>query len=174
MIEFILSLPTWVGCGLAMISTSVFGFAVYFVFYKFISKHEGYELKDPVNNVFRVVGLLVGLMLALAFSEVISELKTIRRAVQQETVVISDAFEVLKLYDIDKTRRIRAILIEYSKAVINDEWPALANDKLSPQVDYFKKQFVEAATTLKPVNSTQEVFRSHIFADLDSLNHEID
>ena len=170
MVDFLLSLPTWLGCVVAMVTTACVGFVVYLGFVKFFSNYDNYDFKDPVNNVFRVVGLLVSLVLALSFSEVISELKTMRRAVQQEAVAISDAFEVLKLYDIDKTREIRAILIEYSKAVINDEWSTLADGNLSQQVDSFRKQFIKAATNLKPVNSIQKVFMSHIMADIDSLS----
>jgi hypothetical protein len=168
--DFLLSLPTWLGCGVAMATTAGVGFVVYLVFVKFISKYQSYELKDPINNVFRVVGLLVGLMLALSFSEVISELKTIRRAVQQEAVAISDIFEGIKLYDIDKTRELRAILFEYSKAVINDEWSTLADDSLSQQVESFRRQFAEAVINLKSVNSTQEKLMSFIIADFDALS----
>ena len=170
MLDFLLSLPTWLGCGVVMVITTGAGFAVYLAFVKFIEKYKSYDLKDPINNVFRVVGLLVSLMLALTFSEVISELKTIRKAVQQETVAISDAFKSLKLYDIDKTREIRATLIEYSKAVINDEWLTLADDNLSQIVEALRKQFVEAVVNLKPVNSKQEMMKSHIITDLDSLS----
>jgi hypothetical protein len=150
--------------------TTVVGFTCYLVFVKFIAKYKSYDLRDPINNVFRVVGLLVGLMLALTFSEVIDELKTIRRAVQQEAVAISDVFGGLKLYDIDKTRELRAILFKYSKAVINDEWLTLADDNLSQRVEALRKQVAIAVFNLKPVNSNQEMLKSLIVADLDSLS----
>lgn len=170
MLDFLLSLPIWLGCGVAMVTAAGLGLVVYLVSVKFFSKYKSYDLKDPTNNVFRVVGLLVGLMLALSFSEVISELKTIRSAIQSEAVAISDAFEVLKLYDIDKTQELRAILVEYSKAVINDEWSTLAEDKLSKRVEALKNQFAKAAINLKPVNPTQEVLWPYILDDLDSLS----
>ena len=170
MIDVILSLPTWLGCSVAMLTTTGAGFVVYLIFVKFIAKYKRYDLKDPINNVFRVVGLLVGLMLALTFSEVIHELKTIRRAVQQEAVAISDAFKVSELYDIDKTREIRATLVKYANAVANDEWLTLADDKLSQRVEALRKQVVEAVINLKPVNSNQEMLRSRIVADLDLLS----
>jgi hypothetical protein len=40
MIDFLLSLPTWAGCCVAMVSTTVVGFVVYLVFYKLISKYQ--------------------------------------------------------------------------------------------------------------------------------------
>ena len=67
MIKFLLALPTWVGCMAAMGLAGVTGYVVYFVFYKIISKYQHEDMKDPTSNLFRVVGMLVSLMLALAF-----------------------------------------------------------------------------------------------------------
>ena len=72
---------------------------VYFVSYKLISKYQRDELKDPTSSLFRVVGLLVSLMLSLAFSEVIAEVRVIRTAVEREAVAISDTFTNLELFD---------------------------------------------------------------------------
>jgi len=119
MIEYLLILPAWVGCCIAMVSTTVVGLLVYLVFYKFISKYQSYDLKDPTSSLFRVVGLLVSLMLSLAFSEVIADLSTIRNAIDREAVAISDTFEALKLFDIERTREHRTILVEYTQAVID-------------------------------------------------------
>jgi hypothetical protein len=135
MIELLLSLPTWVGCCIAMVSTTVVGLVVYLVFYKFISKYQSYDLKDPNTSLFRVVGLLVSLMLSLAFSEVIAEVRVIRNAIEREAVAISDTFANLELFDIERTQAIRTTLVEYTQAVIDDDWPALANDKLGQRTE---------------------------------------
>ena len=140
MIEFMLSLPTWVGCGVAMVTAAVVGLVIYVVSYKLISKYQSQDLKDPTSSLFRLVGLLVSLMLALAFSEVIIEMRTIRNAIQRETVAISDISATLKLFDIEKTQEIQTILIDYAQAVIDDDWPALADNKLSKRVGALKTQ----------------------------------
>ena len=170
MVDFIVSLPTWLGCAVAMVIMTGIGFVVYLVFAKFFSRYQSYDLKDPINNVFRVVGLLVGLVLALSFSEVISDLKTIRRAIAQEAVAISDIFNGLKAYDIDKTVETRVLLVDYSKAVINDEWLTLADDNLSQRVDAIKGQLSEAIINLEPVNSKQKELKSAMIADFDTLS----
>jgi len=51
--------------------TAVTGFVVYGVSYKLISKYKCEDMKEPTSSLFRLVGLLVSLMLSLAFSEVI-------------------------------------------------------------------------------------------------------
>jgi hypothetical protein len=153
-----------------MVSTTVVGLVVYLVFYKFISKYQSYDLKDPTSSLFRVVGLLVSLMLSLAFSEVIAELRTINNAVEREAVAISDTFGNLKLFDIERTREIRTTLVEYTQAVIDDDWPALANDKLSQRTGALKRQLTEAVLNLEPATSNQEKLWSLIVADLDVIS----
>jgi len=150
--------------------TAVTGFVVYGVSYKLISKYKREDMKEPTNNLFRVVGMLVSLMLALAFSEVMAEQRTIRNAVQRETVAISDIFEVLKLYDIEKTREIRTILVNYTQAVIDDDWPALANDKLGQRTGALKRQLREAVMNLEPATPAQKTLWSMIVADIDALS----
>ena len=127
-------------------------------------------MREPTNNVFRVVGTLVSLMLALAFSEVSVDFRTIRNAVQHETVAISDTFEVLKLFDNEKTREIRTILIEYTQAVIDDDWPALANDTLGLRTGDLKNRLTEAVMNLEPATSNQKKLWAFIAADLDVLS----
>jgi hypothetical protein len=86
MIEILLSLPTWIGCAVMTGFTAVVGFVVYLVFYKLISKYQREGMHDPTTNLFRVVGTIVSLMLALAFSEVIDDMRSIRNAVRCETM----------------------------------------------------------------------------------------
>ena len=45
MLDFLLSLPTWLGCGLIMFSTALFGLVVYVVSYKLITKYKNDDLK---------------------------------------------------------------------------------------------------------------------------------
>jgi hypothetical protein len=150
--------------------TTVVGFVVYLAFYKLISKYQRENLNDPTSNLFRVVGMLVSLMLALAFSEVNVEMRTIHNAVQREAVAISDIFKALKLFDIERTREIRNILVEYTQAVIDDDWPALANDKLGQHAGALKRQLNEVVFNLKPATPTQERLLSLITVDIDALS----
>ena len=80
MIEFLLLLPTWLGFATAMVITAMVGLVVYLVSHKLISNYQSYDLKDPTSSLFRVVGLLVSLMLALAFSAVVFHFGRHRRA----------------------------------------------------------------------------------------------
>ncbi len=82
-----------------MVSTTLLGLVVYAISYKFNEKYKKVELKDPITSLFRMVGILVSLMLSLAFGEVITEWQAIKNAINQESVAISDTYINLKYYD---------------------------------------------------------------------------
>jgi hypothetical protein len=130
-------------------------------------------MKEPTNNLFRVVGTLVSLMLALAFSEVSVDFRTSRNAVQRETVAISDTFEVLKMFDIEKTREIRTILVEYTQAVIDDDWPALANDEFGQRTGDLKMQLREAVMNSDPFQGDISVAPTAFEYLVETLQSEI-
>ena len=170
MIGFLLSLSTWAGSVVSMVLAAVVGLVVYLVSYKLISKYQSDELKDPTSNLFRMVGLLVSLMLSLAFAEVIVEQRAIENAVEREAVGISDMFHNLQRFDIERTREIRTILVDYTQAVIDDDWPALANDKLGERAEALKRQLYDRVLALEPATSTQEQLLSLIVADGDAIS----
>jgi len=157
MVEYLNSLPTWAGCIVMTGFTAVAGFVVYLVFYKFISKYKREGIKDATSNIFRVVGMLVSLVLALAFSEVIGELRTIRKSIVRESVAISDIYQVLELFDIEETRELQTILVDYTQAV-------------SLRAGALKRQLVEGVINLKPATPAQEKMFSHILSDIDALS----
>jgi hypothetical protein len=59
MIEFMLSLPTWAGCALAMVFNAVVSLVAYRVSHKLISKHQSDSMTEPTSSMFRVGGMLV-------------------------------------------------------------------------------------------------------------------
>ncbi len=170
MIEFILSLPTWIGCALAMVSTTLLGLVVYVISHKFNEKYKKVDLKDPITSLFRMVGILVSLMLSLAFGEVINEWQAIKNAIDREAAAILDTYNYLKYFDSEDTREIRAVLIDYVQAVIDDDWPALANDRLGQRTSTLKRQFSDKIIELKPANSIQKDMKSGLLADIDTLS----
>lgn len=153
-----------------MVSTTVLGLMVYIVSYKLIERSKHTELKDPINSLFRLVGILVSLMLSLAFGEVIVERKAILNAIDREAVAISDTYHNLKHYNAEGTKEIRTVLIDYAQAVIDDDWPALASDRLGLRTSALKRQLTKMIMQLKPANSFQKELRSHIITDIDTIS----
>lgn len=170
MVEFILSLSDLVGVIVTMGLATAAGIAVYLVSYKLISKYQSSELKDPTGNLFRVVGVLVSLMLSLAFADVVFDLRAIENAIAREAVAISDTFYDLQSYSLEETKEPRAILIEYTQSVIDDDWPALADDRLSPRPAALRRQLSEYVLNLKPTTPLQEILWPRMIAEIDAIS----
>ncbi|MBT8367556.1 MAG: hypothetical protein KJP23_22925 [Deltaproteobacteria bacterium] len=106
MIEFVLSLPTWAGCALAMVSTAVVSLLVYLISHRLTLKYQSDSMTDPTSSLFRVVGMLVSLMLSLGFTKVLGEMHDIRTAIVHAAGAISDIYDTLELFDIERTQKI--------------------------------------------------------------------
>jgi hypothetical protein len=114
--------------------------------------------------------MLVSLMLALSFSEVIIEMRTIRKAIQSEAVALSDIVSGLKLLDNEGTRDIQNTVIDYAKAIIDDDWPAMADGRLSQRVGKLKTQMAKGVLSLKAATPAKEKMVWYIIDDIDALS----
>ena len=170
MSEFILSLPTVVGVSVVMIFTVSAGFSVHYVAYRFIEKYHGKDLVDATSSLFRVVGMLVSLMLSLAFAEVVVDLSSIENAIDRETSALSDIYYDLKFFNSEKSLATRDLLIEYAQSVVEDDWPALANDKLGERTGELRRQLAAQVLSLKPTTPMQEKLWERILADVDLVS----
>ena len=170
MVEGLLSLPDWIGGIVVMALTTGVGLGVYIVAYKIVAKYQREDLKDPTSSLFRVVGMLVSLMLSLAFADVIVKLRAIENAVGREVVAISDTFYDLQAFDAAKTRELRALLVDYTEAVIEDDWPALADDRLGKRSGALRRRLAEQVIALKPATPVQERLWALILADVDAIS----
>ncbi len=170
MIDFLLSISTWFGITVSMLLATAAGLLVYGISHKLISRYARGELMEPTSSLFRVVGMLVSLMLSLAFAEVIVALRAVENAVEREAVAISDTFYDLQRFGIEKTRVTQAILVDYTQAVIDDDWPALANDELGEHAGALKRQLADSVWNLEPATPTEEKLWSQILTDIDVIS----
>ena len=170
MIDYVSSLPTWAGCALSMLLTTVAGLAVYFGFRPFLARYPIEELEDPIGSLFRVIGVLVSLMLSLAFAEVVVGVRTVEAAIQRETAAISDTFKALGQFDSDAARSTQLILLEFTRAVADDDWSALAHDRLGARTDALKAKLTDHVMQLQPSTPAQEKLWSSILTDVDMIS----
>ena len=153
-----------------MLITTAGGLLVYGLAYKFISSYQGYDLRDPVTSLFRMVGILVSLMLSLAFGEVIGEWKATKKAIDREVVAISDIYHGMRFYDVEATREIQQTIIDYTQAIIDDDWPAMAKDRFGQRASELRMQITKMVVALEPANPAQKELMASITADLDALS----
>jgi hypothetical protein len=143
---------------------------VHFAASRRLTKSERDNVKDAALSLFRGLAILVSLLLSLAFGDVISELVQIRNTVKREALAIKELDNYLKLYGVEKTSEIRTLLVAYAQSVIDDDWPALANDRLGQRTDKVAQQLTKAALDLAPANPLQEKLYPRIMGELDLMS----
>lgn len=170
MIEFVGSLPTWAGGLLSMLLLTASCLLVYLVSSRLFSKYGSDDVKEPVGHLFRVVGVLVSLMLSLAFAEVTVDMRTVEKAIGREAVAISDIFSVLEILDTPPARRVQKTLVEYVRSASSDEWSTLANDQLSERTSALKLQLAKGLLELELATEVEDRTWSSLAADLDAVS----
>lgn len=174
MIEALLSLPPLLGCFVLTGLTTGVGLAVYYVTFRLHSRRQTdeamKEIEQATSNLMRVVGWLFTLLLSLTFTDVVSESTLTETAIEAEATSIADIHHNLQRFGLDQTGTIQKRLVEYTRAVIEHDWPALAHGRLSEQADVALRQLEDAVLDLKTADTTQETLRSRIIAEVDLIS----
>lgn len=170
MVEYILSMPIWLGVISAIVLATGSGLMVYAISNRFVCHSTRYSLTNPITSLFRMVGILVSLILSLAFSEVVSEWQAVKDAINREAVAISDIFFTLSLYDGEGTHEGQAILIDYTQAIVDDDWPAMAKDQFGQRASALSRKFSQWILNLQPKNASQKDLKAAILNDLDEMS----
>ena len=151
--------------------TAAVGLTVYFVSYKLIARtlnHE--EVKDTASNLFRFAGVLVSLFLSLTFADVVIDLNAIENTIDREAWALADIYHDLQHFGVEEARSIQVLVRNYTQAVIEDDWPALEDDRVSERTYGLLLQIQEAVLNLKTTNVPQETLRSLMIEDVDLIS----
>jgi len=170
LIEQLLLLPSVTGAILLMVLTTAVGIPIYVISFRLLARSQPKQVRRATSGLFRVIGILVSLFLSLTFADVMLELNQIEAAVEREAVMIMDIHRDLGRYDSDRARKAQALLVKYTEAVIEYDWPALANDSLSEEARTLLWQLEDEVLHLEAESSMQQILRSRINSDVDQIS----
>jgi hypothetical protein len=145
---------------------------VYWVSYRLVTRYQREDLGNAASNLFRVIGVLVSLVLSLTFNDVVQEWGDAENAIKSEVAGISDTLGALDQYGPAETAEARSALLDYTQSVIDDDWPALADDDLSEQTTELFQQAVRVVFALDPADSFQRELRTRTLDDLDVISDD--
>lgn len=160
---------SFLGCLISAAIATVVGVAVYLASYRILSRKADGDLKDASGSLFRVIGMLVSLMLSLAFADVVAEMAATRGAIEREVVALTGAYEDLRRFSGDDTAEIRVLLVDYARAVIEDDWPALADDRLGEKAGALLREISDRVFELESSTPVQEQLWSRLLARIDAV-----
>lgn len=172
LIEQLLHLHVFLGIILLMGLTTVVGLAVYILSYRLFADVQSKESRRAANYLFRAIGILVSLFLSLTFADVVLELNQIETAIEREAMMLEDIHRDMKRYDSDRARRTQGLLVDYIESVINHDWPALANDKLSNEARVVFEQLEYEVLHLEVETELQGILRPRIITDVGLVSDQ--
>lgn len=170
LIEQILHLPVVSGALVLMVVTTLIGLLVYYLSFRLLASSQTKEARRATTGLFRVIGVLVSLFLSLTFADVMLELNQIEASIEREAVMLEDIHRDLGRYDTGRGFMAQTLLVEYIESVIEHDWPALADDKLSKEVGETLLRLEDQVLQLEDETELQKILRPRIIADVDLVN----
>lgn len=171
MLDALLNLPALLGCLILMITFVVVGQAIRVASQKILFQDKQEALQDATRTVFLAVNLILGLFLSLSLNSVVDELRQIQDDVQREAVAISDVYNGLGIFDTASAGEIQLLLIEYTKALIVEDWPSLAKDRLADRPEVLLRKIWSTFPVLNTGSNKESFYFTRIGEDLDSLSN---
>jgi len=145
------------------------GLGVYVLSSWLVDRFQVADMEEAGQTLFVVVGVFTGLMLSLAFTEGLSDWRSIQDSVKEEAIAISDTFEVLNRFE-QSTDGARSALLEYTEAVIEDDWEALEDDELSDRAGDLRRTLVDEGLALEPESADEAEVKTFLLDDLDAVS----
>lgn len=116
------------------------------------------------------LGMLHGLLLALVFSVVQSQYLDQRSLIAKEAASTARLYFNLQRFGDPAADALRDLVKIYVREVIVDEWPGLAQEKLSPKAWELYDRILDGALNLQATTPRQVALRENILTSLTRIN----
>jgi hypothetical protein len=148
--------------------------AVYFAVFQLYERRQSEEavkeISQATSNLMRVVGWLFTLLLSLTFTDAVGESSLTEAAVEGEAAALASIDHNLRRFGSDESNKIRNLLIQYTREVIDHDWPTLAEGRLSDQTHATMRELEDAVLRMEATHAIQETLRTRLIADVDKVS----
>ena len=170
MLDALLNLPALLGCLILMITFVVVGQAIRFASRKILFQDKQEALQDATRTVFLAVNIIVGLFLSLSLNSVVDGMTNIQNEVQSEAVAIADIYSGIGQFDKASAGDIQLLLTSYTKALIEEDWPSLAKDRLADRPELLLRKIWSTMRVLDTGSNNESFYFTLMIKDIDSLS----
>jgi hypothetical protein len=128
--------------------------------------------KDRAGDVLRGQGMVMSLsifILAFLLVQVTSNLRQTEEGVAKEAGQLNFLDRQLLRYGDPKVAELRPLLWEYTRAILQDEWPGLIHGMESGHTDQALRPLSQAIFLIEPQNSRQTAIFNEMLKSLDQL-----
>ncbi len=169
MLEFILNLSFWQGLLITTLSIGLIGFLVILVVKKYVSPHLKKQHEKVGRLLFRVTAGLIALLISLSYAnERVAQGKIIDALEEEASLLVNTAF-VLTIFDNAQSDIIHEKIIDYIDLTLKDEWKTVgSNPYFSEATNRLKEAYV-LTSQLTTLNSDEQMLKSRLLDNLDSI-----
>jgi len=136
----------------------------------FLHPHTSEETEALSGSIVFRMGLLHGLILALIFSQELTDLVDVRNTSAKEAAAAADIFYDLDRYDPVASRSLRHSLAEYVHTVIHEEWGMLSQGQLSQRAWDLWEEVYMGVLDLAPESLRHESLRARMLQDIETIS----
>jgi hypothetical protein len=130
---FILALPTFVSVILAILASSSFSIGLYFIIHRFWSSEIATETRRTADNVATRIGVIHAVVIGMMFTSVRIEYNEMIVAIESEASAITRLYHAMGRQGGEELQVARQQLIDYIHHVVDEQWPALRELRLTPR-----------------------------------------
>lgn len=146
------------------------GVIPYLLGYWLFGRSADEKTREITGHLFRSVGMLLGLMLSMNFTNVRSEYVKIQDSVELEAKEAGELVHDFKRFNSDAATKLQNELLEYIKVVINDEWPRLAKGSISSKAEALFLEVEDGILSLQAESQYQQDLRARLLKDIDEIS----
>ena len=117
------------------------------------------------------VGGVHALILALAFSSVRSEYNDLQESIDNEALAIEQLYRGLKGFDSPESKEIQSALADYTRIVIEEEWPSMAAGQPSEKADLLVDSIYRQIISFS-VSTDNNGLTSALLSDINDIENE--
>lgn len=129
---FILSLPTIVSVILTILVASSFSVGLYFLVHRLWAGEVGTETRRTADNVATRIGVIHAVVIGMMFTSVRIEYNEMIVAIESEASAITRLYHAMGRQGGDKFDTAREQLRDYIHHVVDEQWPALREVRITP------------------------------------------
>jgi hypothetical protein len=171
LIDAIMQMPALLGLPVFCILTAAVGIATLLLFKLLFARLErSSDYEKVAANVLRLSGALLGLLLSLTFSSILTKIAKVRDTVELEAAQLADIHNDLEQFETEAATAIQGDVMTYTKILIDEEWDSLARDHLSPSAQALFGKIQLGILDLETVTPRQISLRSNLIQDIDEIS----
>lgn len=127
------------------------------------------EDHDVAGFLYSVVGVVYAVLLGFITVVVWEQYRDTQTYVQQEAVRLSNLLRDARVFSDPLRKELRERLVAYGRAVVDDEWNAMAKRQPSPLTNHAYEQIWETVYEIQPETEREKAFYRESLTRLNEL-----